>query len=185
LESVALLELLPGSLDLQPPLSLLLLSNPLLLLSSSLLLPHLGLPHQLVRDDLGQSVQVQLDEHVEGVLLSVLWEAGELSLAELLQFWTEGQVLLVKLLLLVPGESLPRCGVREGRKSQLLVLQLLRYGQPLSGGQHQGVGVTEVNVAQMSDESFPLLARKPWWRGRGGGGGCCGCCGCSGCGCWL
>jgi len=52
LEPIPLLELLPGSLNLQPPLPLLLLCNPLLLLSNPLLLPHLVLPDQLVGDDL-------------------------------------------------------------------------------------------------------------------------------------
>lgn len=72
LESVSLLELLSGSEDLQPPLSLLLLSKSLPLLQDSGLFLGFGLPDQLGRDDLGQSLQVQLEEHVEGVLLSVL-----------------------------------------------------------------------------------------------------------------
>ena len=113
LEPVSLLELLPGSEDLQSPLSLLLLSNSLPLLGDSLLLLGLSLPDQLVRDDLGQSFQIQLDEHVEGVFLSVLRETGKLGLAELLQLWAECQVLLVELLLLVSGESLPGSGVCE------------------------------------------------------------------------
>jgi len=111
LESVSLLEFLPGSEDLQPPLSLLLLSNSLPLLSNSRLFLCVSLPDQLVRDHLGQSFQIQLEEHVEGVFLSVLRETLELRLAELLQLWAECQVLLVKLLLLVSGESLPRSGV--------------------------------------------------------------------------
>ena len=164
LEPVALLELLPGPLDLQPPLPLLLLSNPLLL-------PHLLLPHQLVGDDLGQSLQIELNEHVESVLLSVLGQAGELALAELLQLGTEGQVLLVKLLLLAPGQSLPRSGVCEGGETQLLVLQLLGDGQSLSGGEDEGVGVAEVDVTKMSNESLSLLAGQPRWWGRSGGGG--------------
>jgi len=113
LESVSLLEFLPSSEDLQPPLSLLFLSKSLPLINDSLLFLGLGLPDQLVRDDLGQSFQIQLEEHIEGVFLSVLSEAGELRLAELLQLWAECQVLLVKLLLLVSGESLPRSGVGE------------------------------------------------------------------------
>ena len=113
LESVSLLELLPGPEDLQPPLSLLLLSKSLPLLHESALLLGLALPDQLVRDDLGQSLQVQLEEHVEGVLLAVLRQTGELRLTELLQLWAECQVLLVEILLLVSGESLPRGGVCE------------------------------------------------------------------------
>ena len=113
LESVSLLELLPGSEDLQPPLSLLLLSKSLPLLDDSLLFLGLGLSDQLVRDDLGQSLQVQLEEHVEGVFLSVLRQAGELGLTELLQLWAQSQIFLVKLLLLVSGESLPGSGVGE------------------------------------------------------------------------
>merc|ERR550532_1378745 len=91
LESVSLLELLPGPEDLQPPLSLLLLSKSLPLLHESALLLGLALPDQLVRDDLGQSLQVQLEEHVEGVLLAVLRQTGELRLTELLQLWAECQ----------------------------------------------------------------------------------------------
>ena len=115
LESVSLLELLPGPEDLQPPLSLLLLSKSLPLLHESALLLGLALPDQLVGDDLGQSLQVQLEEHVEGVLLAVLRQTGELRLTELLQLWAECQVLLVEGLLLVSGESLPGRGVGEGR----------------------------------------------------------------------
>jgi len=92
------------------------------------------------------------------VLLSILWKTGELTLAELLQLRAEGEILLVELLLLVPGESLPRGGVGEGRKSQLLVLQLLRYGESLSGSEDQSVSVAEVNVSKVSNESFPLLS---------------------------
>jgi len=111
LESVSLLELLPSSEDLQPPLSLLLLSKSLPLLSDSGLFLGFALPDQLVRDDLGQSFQIKLEEHIEGVFLSVFREAGELRLAEVLQLGAECQVLPVKLLLLVSGESLPRSGV--------------------------------------------------------------------------
>jgi len=113
LESVSLLEFLPGSEDLQPPLSLLLLSKSLPLLADPLLFLGVVLPDQLVGDDLGQSFQIQLEEHVKGVFLSVFRETGELGLTELLQLWAESQVLLVKLLLLVSGESLPRSGVGE------------------------------------------------------------------------
>jgi len=113
LESVSLLEFLPSSEDLQPPLSLLLLSKSLPLLSDSGLLLGFALPDQLVRDDLGQSFQIKLEEHIEGVFLSVFREAGELRLAEVLELGAESQVLLVKLLLLVSGESLPGSGVGE------------------------------------------------------------------------
>jgi len=113
LESVSLLEFLPRSEDLQPPLSLLLLSNSLSLINDSLLFLGFGLSDQLVGDDLGQSLQIQLEEHVKGVFLSVFREAGELRLTEVLQLGAECQVLLVKLLLLVSGESLPRSGVGE------------------------------------------------------------------------
>lgn len=82
------------------------------------------------------------------MFLSVLGKAGELALAELLQFWAQRQILLVKLLLLVPGESLPRGGVREGRKAQLLVLQLLSYGQPLSGSQVKLLKIIDVNRSE-------------------------------------
>jgi len=171
-----LLELFPGSLDLQPPLPLLLLGNPLLL-------SQLRLPGQLVRYHLGQSLQVKLNEHVEGVLLSVVREVGELALAELLELWTEGEILLVEFLLLAPGESLPRGGVGEGRETQLLVLQLLGDGQSLSGRQDKRLSIAEVDVTKMSNESFPLLSGQPGWRGRGSGGGSCsGGGGCGGCG---
>ena len=73
-----LLQLLSGSQHLQPPLLLPLLSLPLQL-------QRLPLPHQLVPNHLTQGLQVQGDEHVEGVLLSVLGQTGELLLAELLQ----------------------------------------------------------------------------------------------------
>ena len=91
------------------------------------------------------------------MLLSVLGKTGELTLAKFLQFRAEGEILLIELLLLVPGESLPRGGVREGRKAQLLVLKFLRYGKSLSGSENQSVSVAEVNVSKVSNESFPLL----------------------------
>ena len=74
LESVSLLEFLPSSEDLQPPLSLLLLSKSLSVINDSLLFLGFGLSDQLVRDDLGQSFQIQLEEHIEGVFLSVFRE---------------------------------------------------------------------------------------------------------------
>ena len=89
----------------------------------------------------------------------------------------EGEILLVELKLLLPGQPLPGCGVREGWESELLILQLLGDGQPLPGGQHQGVRVPQVDVAEVSDQSLSLLGIEPWWgRGGRGGGLCCGCC---------
>ena len=52
-----------------------------------------------------------------------------------------------------------------------MILQLLGNGQPLSGCEDQGVGVTEVNVAKMANQGFSLLAGQPRWRGRGSSGG--------------
>lgn len=92
----------------------LLLSSSLSLHSLSLLLLSFSFSEQLILNHLGEGLQVEADEHVEGVLLSVLGQAGELSLAELLQFWSESQVLSVELLLLLPGQPLPRGGVSEG-----------------------------------------------------------------------
>ena len=92
------------------------------------------------------------------MLLSVLWQTGELTLAELLQLWAECEVLLVELLLLSSGQSLPRCGVRKRRQSELLVLQLLGDGQSLSGRQDQRVSVAEVNITEVTNQSLPLFA---------------------------
>ena len=193
--------LAPGHLG--HPLSLLKLPLELLSLSEDLLLPpplslggeplllsDLSLPHQLVLNHLGEGLKVEADEHVECVLLSVLGKVGELVLTELLQLWREGEILLVELLLLLPGEPLPGRGVSEGREAELLVLQLLGDGEPLPGGEHQGVGVPQVDVSKVSNQSLSLLGIEPW-RGRGsrGGssGGCCSCGGglCCGCCCHL
>ena len=92
------------------------------------------------------------------MLLSVLWQTGELTLAELLQLWAECEVLLVELLLLSSGQSLPRRGVRKRRQSELLVLQLLGDGQSLSGRQDQRVSVAEVNITEVTNQSLPLFA---------------------------
>ena len=164
------LELLPLPEDL-------LLPPPLSLGGKPLLLSDLPLPHQLVLNHLGEGLNVKADEHVEGVLLSVFRKIGELILAELLELWGEGEILLVELLLLVPGEPLPGGGVTEGWESELLVLQLLGDGQPLPGGEHQGVGVPQIDVSEVGDQSLSLLGTEPWW-GRGSGGGSGGCCSC-------
>ena len=92
------------------------------------------------------------------MLLSVLWQTGELTLAELLQLWAECEVLLVELLLLSSGQSLPRRGVRKRRQSELLVLELLGDGQSLSGRQDQRVSVAEVNITEVTNQSLPLFA---------------------------
>ena len=68
------------------------------------------------------------------------------------------EILPVKLQLLVPGEPLPRSGVSEGWESELLVLQLLGNGQPLPGGEHQGVGVPQVDISEVGDQSLSLLS---------------------------
>ena len=184
------LELLPLSEDL-------LLPPPLSLGGEPLLLSDLPLPHQLVLNHLGEGLKVEADEHIECVLLSVLGEVCELVLTELLQLWSEGEILLVELLLLLPGEPLPGSGVREGGEPELLVLQLLGDGKSLPGGEHQGVGVPQVDVSKVSNQSLSRLGIEPWWgrgsRGGSSGGGCsCGgglCCGCcchllSCCCCW-
>lgn len=145
------LELLPLSEDL-------LLPPPLSLGGKSLLLSDLPLPHQLVLNHLGEGLNVKADEHVEGMLLSVVRQIGELVLAELLQLRGEGEILLVEFLLLVPGEPLPGGGVSEGWESELLVLQLLGNGQPLPGGEHQGVGVPQVDISEVGDQSLSLLS---------------------------
>ena len=134
------------------------LSSSLSLHSLSLLFLSLPLSEQLVLNHLSQCLEVEADEHVEGVLLPVLGQAGELALAELLQLWSESQVLLVELLLLLPGQSLPGCGVGEGGEAKLLILQLLRDGQSLSWCQHQCVCVSKINVPKMTNQSFSLLS---------------------------
>ena len=167
-------ELLPLLL---PPLCLKLLPASFL---SSLLLGDPGrlgsftLTLQLVVDHLGESLEVEGEEHLEGVGLPVVGEGGELGLGVLLEMARQGEELLVEGGLLRPGETLPRSGVGEGLETKLLVLELLCDGLPLPGGEHQLVSVAEVDVAQVGDQGLPLLAREPWWRRGGGGGGRCG-----------
>jgi len=128
------------------------------LLCESLLFRSLALPQQLSLDNLGQSLDIQAEEHVECMLLSFFRQGGELCLAVLLEVWPERQVLLVESCLLLPVESLPRGGVCEGLESELLDLQLLGDSEPLAGSQHQLVCVGQVDVTKMSDESLPLLS---------------------------
>ena len=164
-------ELLPLLL---PPLCLKLLPASFL---SSLLLGDPGrlgsftFALQLVVDHLGESLEVEGEEHLEGVGLPVVGEGGELGLGVLLEMARQGEELLVEGGLLRPGETLPRSGVGEGLETKLLVLELLCDGLPLPGGEHQLVSVAEVDVAQVGDQGLPLLAREPWWRRGGGGGG--------------
>ena len=109
-------------------------------------------------DDCSESVGVQCQEGVVGVFLSSLRDGQKLLSTELLQLWAECEVLLVELLLLSSGQSLPRCGVRKRRQSELLVLQLLGDGQSLSGRQDQRVSVAEVNITEVTNQSLPLFA---------------------------
>jgi len=164
---IKLLELLPLPEDL-------LLPPPLSLGGEPLLLSDLPLPHKLVLNHLGEGLKVQGDEHVERVLLPLLGQVGELVLAELLQLWREGEILLVELLLLLPGQPLPGCGVTEGRESELLVLQLLGDGEPLAGAQAQPREVTEVSLRHALQQPPPGVGTQPLRRprisGDGGGG---------------
>jgi len=121
LEPVPLLLLLSCSLCTAD----LLLSLSLSLLCNSLLLSGFALPDKFSLDHFCQSLDVQAEEHIEGVFLSLLRKGGELLLAVLLQVWPQGEVLLVEGSLLLPAESLPGCGVCEWLKTELLVLQLL------------------------------------------------------------
>jgi len=118
LEPVPLLLLLSCSLCTAD----LLLSLSLSLLCNSLLLSGLALPDKFSLDHFCQSLDVQAEEHIEGVFLSLLRKGGELLLAVLLQVWPQGEVLLVEGSLLLPAESLPGCGVCEWLKTKLLVL---------------------------------------------------------------
>lgn len=65
-------------------------------LSSSLLLKFSG-------DYLGQSVRVEGDEHVEGMLEDVISQVVELVGTEPLQLWAQGSELLVELGLFLSG----------------------------------------------------------------------------------
>ena len=176
-----LLHPLPGLLLLPGPQRLL-LPPPLGLLGQPRLLGSLALPSQLVADDLGQGLEVEAEEHVEGVLLSVLGQVGELVLAELLQLGGQGQVLPVELLLLLPGEPLPGGGVGEGCEAELLVLQLLGDGQPLPGGQLWRGQLRGGHLGHPAQQLPPHLRTQPlrhcgWVYRRGWG--CCSCCRCS------
>lgn len=115
LDLVELVEVVPGLapwLLLEPvPLLLsccllppdLLLPLSFSLLCKSLLLSCLTFPVKLSLDHLGQSLDVQAEEHVEGMFLSFLREGGELCLAVLLKVWPECEVLLVEGSLLLSG----------------------------------------------------------------------------------
>jgi len=117
LDLVELVEVVPGlapGLLLEPVPLLLLLSCCLLppdlllplsfsLLCKSLLLSSLSLPVKLSLDHLGQGLDVQAEEHVEGMFLSFFREGGELCLAVLLKVWPECEVLLVEGSLLLSG----------------------------------------------------------------------------------
>jgi len=162
------LKLSPGFLL---PLSLGCLPPCLLFLGLSSLL----LPLELPPDHCSQCLQVKSDEHLKCMLLSLLRYACELSLCVFLDICRQGSVLLIEQGLLIPGQSLPWGGVLEGLETQLLILQLLGYSQPLPGSKHKLVCVPQVNLSKMSYESLSLLARQPWGlgggRGRRGGGG--------------
>jgi len=155
LEPVPLLLLLSCSLCTTD----LLLSLSLSLLSESLLLCSLALPDQFSLNHLGESLDVQAKEHVEGMFLSLLRQGGELCLAVLLQVWPQGQVLLIEGCLLLPGESLPGCGVCEWLKAKLLVLQLLGDSKSLARSEDQLVCLCQVNISKMSNQCFSLLSR--------------------------
>ena len=155
LEPVPLLLLLSCSLCTTD----LLLSLSLSLLSESLLLCSLALPDQFSLNHLSESLDVQAKEHVEGVFLSLLRQGGELCLAVLLQVWPQGQVLLIEGCLLLPGESLPGCGVCEWLKAKLLVLQLLGDSKSLARSEDQLVCLCQVNISKMSNQCFSLLSR--------------------------
>jgi len=155
LEPVPLLLLLSCSLCTAD----LLLSLSLSLLCNSLLLSGLALPDKISLDHFCQSLDVQAEEHIEGVFLSLLRKGGELLLAVLLQVWPQGEVLLVEGSLLLPAESLPRCRVCEWLKTKLLVLKLLGDSKSLAGSEDQLVCLCQVNVSKMSNKCFSLLAR--------------------------
>lgn len=163
-----------------PPLCLNLLPASVLgslLLGDTGCLSSLSLTLLLIGNHLGEGVKVEGEEHLEGMRLAVVGQAGELGLGVLLEMARQGEELLVEGSLLGPGETLPRGWVGEGLEAELLVLKFLGNGLPLPGGEHQLVRVAEVNVAQVGNQGLPCLARKPWrlgwWRrgrGRGGGG---------------
>jgi len=173
LDLVELVEVVPGlapGLLLEPVPLLLLLSCSLLppdlllplslsLLCKSLLLSSLTFPVKLSLNHLGQGLDVQAEEHVEGMFLSFFREGGELCLAVLLQVRPECEVLLVEGGLLLPGESLPGGGVCEWLETKLLVFKLLGNSKSLARSEDKLVCLGKVDIAKMSNESFSLLAR--------------------------
>jgi len=160
--------LAPGPFLQPPPLLLQLKLSPGLLLSLSLLLLPpplclcsllcLPLPLQLPADHIGQGLYVQIEEHLECMLHSLIRKAGKLILGKLLNSSRKSKILLIEYLLLLSGESLPGSRVLEGLKSQLLVFQLQRNGKPLTGCQHQLVCIPQVNLSQVGNEGLPFLA---------------------------
>jgi len=130
-------------------------------------LGHLPLSFLLTLYDSSQSLQIQSEEHVEGMLLPVLRETCELCLGILLQLWPEGHKLLVECCLLSPGESLPRGGVCEWLQAKLLVLQFLCNCLPLPWSEHQLVCVSKVNISKMGNQGLPFLGREPGGSHRG------------------
>ena len=73
----------------------------------------------------------------------------------------EGEILPVELELLVPSQPLPGRGVSEGWEPELLVLQLLGDGEPLSGGEVQPLEVTEVSLSHALEQPPPGVGTKP------------------------
>jgi len=118
-----------------------LLSLPLSIGCNSLCLCSFTFSHKFSLDNCCQSFQIQVEEHVKGVLLSLFGESSELSLAVLLNFRSECQIFLIEGCLLLPAKSLPWCGVCEWLETKLLVLQLLSNGKSLAGSQNQLVCV--------------------------------------------
>ena len=90
----------------------------------------------------------------------------------------EREILPVELELLVPSQPLPGRGVSEGWEPELLVLQLLGDGEPLSGGEAQPREVTEVSLSHALEQPPPGVGTQPLCgplipgEGGGGRGGC-------------
>ena len=90
----------------------------------------------------------------------------------------EGEILPVELELFIPSEPLPGRGVREGGEPELLVLQLLGDGEPLSGSKVQPREVTEVCLGHALEQPPPSVGTQPLCgslipgEGGGGRGGC-------------
>merc|ERR1711892_1125410 len=99
-----------------------LLSLPLSIGCNSLCLCSFTFPHKFSLDNCCQSFQIQVEEHVKGVLLSLFGESSELSLAVLLDFRSECQIFLIEGCLLLPAKSLPWCWVCEGLETKLVVV---------------------------------------------------------------